>query len=855
MRRYAKLIFLLSAFFLATTWGDNPAHAQQGPPAAPESAVSGSSQNARAKYAENEILVKFKDTAAVDRIPGRTPPIVATGESHLSETARTALTRVGSRVKKAYLHTGVNLVSVPETLSVQEAIEEMNNSGEVEFAEPNYVVHADKVPNDPSFSQQWGLNNIGSQDPPMTVRADIGAPDAWQWITNSSPTVVVIIDSGVDYNHEDLVDNMWKNPAELAGVTGTDEDHNEYVDDIYGINAADHNVDPMDIDGHGTHCAGTIGAVGNNGKGITGVAWKAQIMPLKFMAHQSGYLNNAIECINYALAIKSANQYPRMIFNLSWGWDGSSSQALYNSLKSARNAGVLVVTSAGNTGKNSDLVPHYPSSYDLDNIIRVGGSDANDVPASWSNYGISSVDLFAPGANIFSTLPGNTYGNLSGTSCAAPFVSGAAALVWSAYPDLTYSDIKGLIFNGVESGRSPATLYGKCLTQGRLYLRASLAKVRLDDPSIFSITPTIGAKGDQITIVGNGLGSYGSTLLFGSDTLAYDSIVSWDPKQIVLTLPQNLPFGMRLLKVNSYQGISRGAVFRSGIVPRSAGATRLPHALAASAQIGQDLWIIGGISSTGATGMVERYNLLTGNSGTAPLMPYPLAYAGAAPISNKIYVVGGLVMASQKPMRKLQILDLAGNNWTTGKDLPFALYQAAVVSVDDLLFVFGGTNGQNKVVASTLVYDPATDTWTRRTPPPVSTTYASAVRIENTPLVMLVGGSSKPGAGGSALRTVQVYNVETDSWQSYPLLSRARYGAGTVYGGSTYCLFGAGSDTQGFSDGEFLTDTAWQTAFFGYANLLSPIVAKWMDQVYIIGGKDLNTGNCLADVMTFQAGS
>ncbi len=855
MRRNVMLIFLLSAFFLAAAWGGNPAHAQQGSPAAPESAVSGSSQNASVKYAENEILVKFKDTPALRQVPGRTPPIVATGESHLSDPARKALTRVGSRVKKAYLHTGVNLVSVPETMSVQEAIEEMNSSGEVEFAEPNYIVHADKVPNDPSFAQQWGLSNAGSEDPPMTLRADIGATDGWQWITNSSPTIVVIIDSGVDYNHEDLADNIWKNPVESAGVAGTDDDHNEYVDDIYGINTADHNVDPMDIDGHGTHCAGTIGAVGNNGKGIAGIGWKAQIMPLKFMAHQSGYLNNAIECINYALAIKSANEYPRMIFSLSWGWDGSASQSLYNSLKAARNAGVLVVTSAGNTGKNSDLIPHYPSSYDLDNIIRVGGTDGNDMPASWSNYGIASVDLFAPGANIYSTVPGNAYGYLSGTSCAAPFVTGAAALVWSAYPNLTYADIKGLIFNGVEAGRSPNSLVGKCLTQGRLYLRASLATVRLNYPSIFSVTPNIGAMGDQITITGNGLGNYGSSLLFGSDPLAYDSIVSWDPSQIVLKLPQSLPFGQRLLKVSSYQGVSRGAVFRCGIVPKSAGATRMPHALAASAQIGQDLWIMGGITSSGATGTVERFNLLTGNSGTAPLMPYPLAYAGAAAISNKIYVAGGLIMSSQKPMRKLQILDLAGNLWTTGKDLPYALYQAAVVSVDDLLYVFGGTNGQNTVAASTLVYDPATDTWTRRTSPPVSTTYASAVRIENTPLVMLVGGSSKPGAGGSALRTVQVYNTETDKWQSYPLLGRARYGAGTVYGKSIYCLFGAGSDTQGFSDGEFLADTAWQTAFFGYSNLLGPIMAKWMDQIFIIGGKDLSTGNCLADVMTFQAGS
>ena len=270
------------------------------------------------------------------------------------------------------------------------------------YAQPNYYVHLQTTgfPNDPNFSSQWGMNNTGQTG--GTTDADIDAPEAWAITAGDSSIVVAVLDTGVDYTHPDLAANIWTNPGEIAG-DGIDNDGNGFIDDVHGWDFQNEDNDPMDDHGHGTHVAGTIAAVGNNGVGVAGVAWNVTIMPLKIMS-SSGTSFDAIQALNYAVAMGVK------ISNNSYYMSG-----MYNAIEAAGAAGHLFVTAAGNSGVNTDITPHYPSIYDLENIISVAATDHNDNKLSSSNYGLTTVDLGAPGANIYSTKKGGGYGNMSGT--------------------------------------------------------------------------------------------------------------------------------------------------------------------------------------------------------------------------------------------------------------------------------------------------------------------------------------------------------------------------------------------------------------------------------------------------------
>jgi hypothetical protein len=272
---------------------------------------------------------------------------------------------------------------------------------------------------------------------------------------------------------------MWKNPGETGldaqgrdkATNGIDDDGNGLIDDVYGAKyvGTQINGDPNDDNGHGTHCAGTIGGVGNNGKGVTGVCWKVRIMALKFLnSSGSGSTSDAIKCINYAIA-KGAH-----VLSNSWGGGGYST-ALYNAINSARSAGIIFVAAAGNNGTNNDSSPFYPASYNLDNIIAVAATDRSDALAAFSNYGAASVHIGAPGVSINSTYrtSDSSYATLNGTSMACPHVSGAVALVKAQFPSLTYSQLRSRILTNVDVIPS---LTGKCTSNGRLNLYKALTE-------------------------------------------------------------------------------------------------------------------------------------------------------------------------------------------------------------------------------------------------------------------------------------------------------------------------------------------------------------------------------------------
>jgi subtilisin family serine protease len=350
---------------------------------------------------------------------------------------------------------GLQIVSVPEHESVSSLVSQYQKSGLVEFAEPDYLgTIASTPPNDPRYldSTLWGLN-------------EIDAADGWDVRTSAKDIVVAVLDTGVRYTHEDLASNMWVNP----------------LDGSHGLNALSGSTDPSDDSGHGTMIAGVLGAVGNNGLGVVGVAWQVQIMACKcFDKFGVGDIAACVTCLDYALT-----NHARLV-NASWGF-ASNSLALSNALSRLRDAGVIVVAAAGNNTSDVDITPSYPSRYRFDNVVAVAATTKDDLLATASNYGATTIHLGAPGEQIYSTFAAgdNFYFTLSGTSLAAPYVAGAFALLLAQYPAEPYPSTVARLLNGTDPVPSLAT---KCITGGRLNLRqALLSPIRL---SSFRTSPS-----------------------------------------------------------------------------------------------------------------------------------------------------------------------------------------------------------------------------------------------------------------------------------------------------------------------------------------------------------------------------
>ena len=354
---------------------------------------------------------------------------------------------------------GLELIST--ALPVRQAIQVL--VPHVQYAEPNWIVRKDQTPNDTYFSLEWGMHNTG-----QTIQGDVGTPDAdidaaeaWDITTGDANFVIAIIDTGTQWSHADLDGNIWSNPGEIPG-NGQDDDNNGYVDDIRGWDFYGSDNNPDDEDGHGSHTAGTVGAEGNNGIGVAGVNWQCKLVPLRFLGPQGGFTSDAVLAVDYCTseAIKvSCN---------SWG-GGGFSQALYDAINASKSVGHVFAAAAGNDGDNTDSIPHYPSSYNLDNIVSVAATDNQDGLANeptWaSNYGANSVDIGAPGVNIASTYNGSSYVWSSGTSMATPHVAGVAALVYAQNPGWTYSQVINQLYS---SARPLPSLAGKCTTGAML---------------------------------------------------------------------------------------------------------------------------------------------------------------------------------------------------------------------------------------------------------------------------------------------------------------------------------------------------------------------------------------------------
>jgi subtilisin family serine protease len=366
-----------------------------------------------------------------------------------------------SKVTKVFTNLNrLQVLRVPRNETVQSLIAKYQKSGLVEFAEPDYIVHADAVPNDPKFTDGtlWGLNNTGQNG--GRPDADIDAPEAWDVLNSASNVVVAVLDTGIRYTHEDLASNMWVNP----------------IDGGHGFNAFTGTNDVSDDNSHGTLVAGLIGAVGNNGKGVAGVAWRVQLMACKCLdSSAAGSDSTVIACIDYA------RTHGAQIINASLDSPGSSA-AVSNAVAAARDAGIIFVASAGNgsPGVNVDASPTYPACYAIDNIVSVAYTTRTDDLGPISNYGATNVDLAAPGDQMYSTYyagdssyyPPSFLPPIAGTSLAAAYVSGALALTIAKYPAENYHQIIQRVLTAVDP--LPA-LSGKCVTGGRLNLWKALS--------------------------------------------------------------------------------------------------------------------------------------------------------------------------------------------------------------------------------------------------------------------------------------------------------------------------------------------------------------------------------------------
>lgn len=393
-----------------------------------------------------EYVVKLKNTKSIMR-------------AGLLEAA------LGVRIKETInARESLILVQRPVVESAESAIQTLASNSMVGYVEPNYIYTvvggATNLPNDPKLDQLWGMINTG-----QSVSGDMGtltgvpgvdidAKRAWQIETGSQDIRVAVIDTGVNYSNPDLAANIYTNEAELNGQTGVDDDSNGCVDDIYGCDFARNDGDPMDVYGHGTHVSGTIGAIGNNGEGVVGVAWNVTIIPVRFLDDNGGgTLANAVKSIDYATAMGAD------IMSNSWG-GGGFSQALMDSIVRAKDAGILFVAAAGNDGADNDIRATYPANYDVDNVIAVAAIGSNGRLASFSNYGKTKVHIAAPGVNVLSyTMRGLE--SWSGTSMATPHVSGVAALLLSQDATQSYSVIKERL---LASARPMSSLRNRVVT-------------------------------------------------------------------------------------------------------------------------------------------------------------------------------------------------------------------------------------------------------------------------------------------------------------------------------------------------------------------------------------------------------
>jgi subtilisin family serine protease len=461
-RRIAPLF--IAIFALATA-----SETARGETAAPAKTVPGG-----AVFVPGEILIQFK----ADPTDAQVADVFRQGGLTLKKHVQTPAMRD---------HGQPGLTHVTTALPVQAAIAVLSKHPAVKFAEPNWIVRTDSEANDPLYADGslWGMDGDDLPSPvgPTGTTNTFGSQAEKAWaagVTGSADVFIGIIDEGIQFDHADLAANIWTNPGEIPG-NGLDDDGDGYVDDVHGWNAIADNGAIFDpgYDDHGTHVAGTIGAVGGNGIGVAGVNWKVSLISGKFIGQDGfGSILDAVKAMDYMVTLKTRKGLNIVALNNSWG-GGAFSQAFLDSMTRAAQAGILFVVCAGNGSMDTDVTPQYPAGYDTtagagyDSVVSVAAITKTGARRVTSNWGRTTVDLGAPGEEVLSTIPANTYGYKSGTSMASPHVAGALALYASTHPGEGAAQAKlDLLTYGVVP---TASLNGITVTGGRLDISGLLA--------------------------------------------------------------------------------------------------------------------------------------------------------------------------------------------------------------------------------------------------------------------------------------------------------------------------------------------------------------------------------------------
>jgi len=434
-----------------------------------------SSWSGQPKYRSDEILVRFR------------AHVPAADINHLHAA-------IGTQIAKSWRSVeGLQLLRLPRGMRVKDALRAYQSNPNVLYAEPDYIVHSFDTPNDPQFPQLWALQNTGQLG--GTPGADIHATQAWNLTAGTSGVAVAVIDTGIDYNHSDLMANTWNSPSVFTEtVDGTDVD---CPAGTHGFNAVSNSCDPMDDNGHGTHVSGTIGAAGNNAVGVTGVDWSVEIIPCKSLdSAGTGTTDAALTCLDFVKAMKDRG-VNIVATNNSWG-SAEFSQSLFDAIQAQLQDGILFIAAAGNEGTDADLDPDYPAGFFLPNVISVAATTRFDSLANFSNFGMHSVSIAAPGQEILSTFPGNSYEWLSGTSMATPQATGVAALLAAQDPARDWRAIRNLLLSGGDTvAAASQTISGKRLNAYGSITCSNVSVERRLQPSLDTI---VGNTGTAITL-------------------------------------------------------------------------------------------------------------------------------------------------------------------------------------------------------------------------------------------------------------------------------------------------------------------------------------------------------------------
>lgn len=462
------------------------------------------------KYVQDRILVRFRPATSA----------AAMQSAHIA---------AGSIVlRNFHVVDRLQVVQLAPGMSVHEAIRTYRGNPSVLYAEPDYTVHVTGAPDDPLFPTQWNMQNTGQSG--GTLGADIHATQAWNITTGSAGVVVAVLDTGIDYNHPDLAANVWSAPAGFT-ATSINGVSVQCPAGAHGLNVVDNSCDPFDDNGHGTHVSGIIGAVGNNATGVAGVNWNVQILPCKFLDSQgSGDISHALACLSFIKQMKDSGLNV-VVSNNSWG-GGLISQSLQDAIAAQMADGILFVAAAGNGFSDNDLFPIFPANIFLPNVISVAATTRTDEIVTFSDIGRHTVHLGAPGLEILSTTPFNTYSVFSGTSMAAPHVTGVAALLKAQDPTRDWRAIKNLILAGGDTlPTMAATITQKRLdafgamtcansaVQTRLLPVPATIAASVGSPVVLSflnincaqpagnVTVTVNPGGQTLTLTDDGLGN------------------------------------------------------------------------------------------------------------------------------------------------------------------------------------------------------------------------------------------------------------------------------------------------------------------------------------------------------------